>query len=764
MKISTTTSTILEEDLYKSNLIESLNHQRGCYFSCDYEYPKRYERWEVGFNEIIMTFKSKGYYFELSSESVLGRKLLNRIHPMLLAECWTDALSLSRGSASSYLCGRVKEPTNKPVDETEIRQQNSIFTLIRCLMNFFESDSSHFGFYGNLGYDLVHQIEPITTCIERGNAYPDLVLFLPEAVYVKANKYQCAERHQFIFECDPEIVPEPKILPDPEAKLNLEAELDYQTHFKSFFRHTNVYKNKQKFTLDDYSHLVASVKKEFECGNLFEVVPSYNRYHNTTETPSVLFNRLRSLNPSPYHFLISMDENDHLIGASPEIYVRVKDRIVETCPISGTIKRGKNAIEDHLQIRTLLNSFKDENELTMCTDVDRNDKSKVCSPETIEVVGRRQIELYSHLIHTVDHVKGTLKPDQDSLDAFIAHMWAVTVTGAPKKAAMTWIEKNENTQRHWYGGAVGFLGVNGEIQTGLTLRAIHLNQEVAAIRVGATVLYDSDPIEEALETQVKAAAMELIVRPVELIVRPVELIVRPVEQVVRPVEQVVKPVASDLNNTGAVINTRKTSLKVLLIDHEDSFVHTLGGYFERCGCEVTTIRYHRLEAYPLSKSDLKPDLMVLSPGPGSPKDFNLSKSIQVALDNNIAIFGVCLGLQGLVEYFGGTLDRLNTPFHGKPSKVILSEIIGESNLFGTNSKFFETISVGRYHSLYARTLPNDLKCFAKTEDGVVMGIYHETLPIWAVQFHPESIMSSQGDFGFKFIEALVEKIGGRAIV
>lgn len=116
------------------------------------------------------------------------------------------------------------------------------------------------------------------------------------------------------------------------------------------------------------------------------------------------------------------------------MFVRVEGRRVETCPISGTIARGQNAIEDADQIRQLLNSRKDEAELTMCTDVDRNDKSRLCEPGSVRVIGRRQIELYSHLIHTVDHVEGLLRPEFDALDAFLTHTWAVTVTGAPKSS------------------------------------------------------------------------------------------------------------------------------------------------------------------------------------------------------------------------------------------------------------------------------------------------------------------------------------------
>src|SRR5204862_5877163 len=207
---------------------------------------------------------------------------------------------------------------------------------------------------------------------------------------------------------------------------------------------------------------------------------------------------------------------EFLVAASPEMYVRVEGRRIETCPISGTIARGRDPLEDSERIRELLNSKKDESELTMCTDVDRNDKSRVCVPGSVRVIGRRQIEMYSRLIHTVDHVEGRLQPGRDALDAFLAHTWAVTVTGAPKAWAMQFIEDHERSARAWYGGAVGVIGFDGNLNTGLTLRTIRVKHGVAEVRAGATLLYDSDPAAEEAETELKASAfLDAIRRPRE---------------------------------------------------------------------------------------------------------------------------------------------------------------------------------------------------------------------------------------------------------
>ena len=143
-------------------------------------------------------------------------------------------------------------------------------------------------------------------------------------------------------------------------------------------------------------------------------------------SPSELFSTLSEVNPSPYLFLINFGD-EQLVGSSPEIYVRVTGKNYETCPIAGTVRRGDSALEDADKVRQLIASKKDESELTMCTDVDRNDMARVCKPGSVKVIGRRQLEFYSHLIHTVDHVRGELAEGFDSLDAFQSHMWACTV-------------------------------------------------------------------------------------------------------------------------------------------------------------------------------------------------------------------------------------------------------------------------------------------------------------------------------------------------
>lgn len=286
----------------------------------------------------------------------------------------------------------------------------------------------------------------------------------------------------------------------------------------------------------------------------------------------------------------------------------------------------------------------------------------------------------------------------------------------------------------WYGGAVGILGFDGRMNTGLTLRTIRLKDGIAGVRVGATLLYDSIPEEEEKETIVKAEALLKVLGDAKA-------------GVTENTSDL--PAGSSPRQENAA-DLLQVPLQVLLVDHEDSFVHTLAGYFRKAGCQVVTMRHH------LAREALKKeryDLVVLSPGPGKPSDFKLRETIGLCLDKGIPLFGVCLGLQGIVEYFNGKLGVLDVPVHGKQSvlKIAPGSVIFQN---------LANLSVGRYHSLFAEEVPSELEVTAWSEDGVVMAVESKDKTILAVQFHPESIMSMDEDKGFRIITNVLNKLGG----
>ena len=196
-------------------------------------------------------------------------------------------------------------------------------------------------------------------------------------------------------------------------------------------------------------------------------------------------------------------------------------------------------------------------------------------------------------------------------------------------------------------------------------------------------------------------------------------------------------------------------MSILLVDHEDLFVHTLANYFRQTGASVTTVRS------PVSEEvfdKVKPDLVVLSPGPGTPKDFDCKATITRARARNLPIFGVCLGLQALAEAYGGELRQLHVPMHGKPSRIRVSK---PGVIFSGLPK---EITVGRYHSIFADPvrLPDEFIVTAETEDGVIMAFEHKSERVAAVQFHPELIMTLGGNAGMRMIENIVAHLPRKA--
>jgi len=680
-------------------LIDLLDTRRGVLLSSNYDYPGRYTRWDLGLCDPLLEISSRDRRIEISALNARGQVLLAPIGKTLSA--LPELEDFRTGEHQLQIV--IKKPERRFAEEERSRQP-SVFSAIRALVKLFSSPKDdQLGLYGAFGYDLTFQFEAIRLKHTRPADQRDMVLYLPDDLIVVDRQKETAFRYRYDFRCEGQsTAATPKTAfaeaPSPGAGAGHQG---------------------SDHAPGEYADAVRRAKELFKRGDLFELVLGQTFREPCQRKPSEIFRWLLEHNPAPYALLLNLGRSEHLIGASPEMYVRVEGTRVETCPISGTIARGQDPIEDAARIRELLNSEKDESELSMCTDVDRNDKSRICEPGSVRVIGRRQIELYSRLIHTVDHVEGTLRPGFDALDAFLTHTWAVTVTGAPKLAAIQRVEDEEKSPRAWYGGAIGRIGFDGNLNTGLTLRTVRLKQGVAEVRAGATLLYDSDPELEERETRVKASAFLDAVKG--KLTSPARL--------------------SGRGQTGS-------GRRVLLVDHEDSFVHTLANYFRQTGATVVTLR--RDLALDRIGED-KPDLVVLSPGPGTPSDFKLAETIERAIRHQIPLFGVCLGLQGIGEYFGGTLSVLDYPMHGKPSRI---NVLGGRSFEGLPRQFV----AGRYHSLFIERegLPEDLSVTAVTDDGLIMGLEHRTLPISAVQFHPESILTLDGDTGLRLVNRVME--------
>ena len=671
-----------------------LDRHRGVYLSSGYEYPGRYSRWDIVAVRPpleLVSFQREVTFRPLNDRGIAINRMLAAVlrdHPH-----WADFRE-----ENGTLHGTLK-PMPAIFAEEARSKQPSVFSILRALTQEFRNPADDkLAFAGAFGYDLLFQFEPIPLRLPR-ETRKDLQLFFFDDIIYMDRKREQIERFTWEFDfASPSGPLTTRGLPRTSAAV------------------PRAPKHKpgpivSDHTPAEYMAGVETVREGMRQGDFYEVV-----LRQTFKTPysgkaSDLFGLMQTANPSPYEFLIQFGE-EQLIGASPEMFVRVEGDFVETCPIAGTARRTGDPLQDEKNIRDLLNSTKEESELTMCTDVDRNDKSRVCRPGTVKVIGRRLIESYAGLFHTVDHVTGRLEPGFDSLDAFLSHMWAVTLIGAPKKAAAMAIERLEKSARGWYGGAVGMLSLNGDINTGILIRTTYLRDGHASYPAGATLLYDSEPAAEEEETRVKATGFFRLLGT-------------------KPAAAAQAPAAEPIRR------------KLLLIDNDDCFIHTLANYARQAGAEVVTYR----AGVPFEVLDqVHPDLILISPGPGRPADFGVPALVRHAAAAGIPVFGVCLGLQGIVEAFGGELGVLPYPVHGKPSLVRHQGV-------GVFEGLPDEIEVGRYHSLYAvpERLPDCLEVTARTEEGIIMGIRHRELPIEAVQFHPESILTAHDGTGLKLM-------------
>jgi anthranilate synthase component 1 len=252
--------------------------------------------------------------------------------------------------------------------------------------------------------------------------------------------------------------------------------------------------------------MLEKAKEYIRSGDIFQVVPSQRFTLPLKASPMALYRALRRLNPSPFLFIINMNDFS-LIGSSPEILVRLRDNQITVRPIAGTRVRGKSIEEDNALAEELLADPKEQAEHLMLLDLGRNDVSRVAEVGSVKVTESYKIERYSHVMHIVSNVQGQLKKSYNGIQALIAGFPAGTVSGAPKIRAMEIIDELETERRSFYAGAVGYFGANGDIDTCITLRTALVRDGKMYFQAGGGVVADSDPESEYQESNNKAKAL-----------------------------------------------------------------------------------------------------------------------------------------------------------------------------------------------------------------------------------------------------------------
>ncbi|WP_175991351.1 anthranilate synthase component I [Bacillus sp. Marseille-Q1617] len=351
------------------------------------------------------------------------------------------------------------------------------------------------GGIGYLGYDSIREYEDIGSVPHDEMNMPDIHLMFYEKVIV----FDHAEQKMYLV-----------VLGSEKGKLEEKLrEVENQI--------TNVYLDVKKVQLkglqfqsqlseQEFIEKVKAAKEYIRNGDIFQVVLSQRMQADFTEDSFSFYRRLRQSNPSPYMFFIDF-EDYVVLGASPESLVKVQGRKITTNPIAGTRKRGTNEEEDHLLEIELSSDEKEVAEHRMLVDLGRNDLGKVCEPGSIKLSKYMLVERYKYVMHLVSEVKGVLKEEVTPLEALVSCLPAGTVSGAPKIRAMQIINELEVKKRGVYSGAIGYIGVNGNLDFALAIRTLILKDHTAYVQAGAGIVYDSDPKSEYEETLNKAKSL-----------------------------------------------------------------------------------------------------------------------------------------------------------------------------------------------------------------------------------------------------------------
>lgn len=363
----------------------------------------------------------------------------------------------------------------------------------------------HGGFVGYFGYDTVRFIEKIPDKNPDPLNLYDIQLMLTESFLAFDHlKHKIIIIANAFIEKDPEKAYEKALnkINSIEKKVNCNLKLP---EF-SLPKNKDLGKTKSNCSPVEFKKMVEKAKSYIKKGDIIQVVPS-QRFETKIQTdPFNVYRLLRIINPSPYLFFLNFKDTQ-LVGSSPEVMVRLEEKIATLRPIAGTRPRGKNKPEDEALAKGLLKDKKEIAEHIMLVDLARNDLGRVCENKSIKVEDFMTIERYSHVMHIVSNVSGKLKNNLDCFDLFKATFPAGTVSGAPKIRAMEIIDEIEKVRRTFYAGAVGYMDFAGNMDTGIAIRTILIKDKKAYLQVGAGIVADSIPQKEYQETLNKAQGL-----------------------------------------------------------------------------------------------------------------------------------------------------------------------------------------------------------------------------------------------------------------
>ena len=360
---------------------------------------------------------------------------------------------------------------------------------------------------GFFSYDIIRYIENIPNSCNDDLKLPDVRLMRPRSVIIHDN---LKKKIHFIVNCySDEKINNYKNKFDliRNDLINLKKiTSDNNLHIKKKIYRKKISKIKSNMSKKYFKSMVLNAKKQIKIGNIFQVVLSQRFQTQLTKSPLEIYKKLRITNPSPFMYFFNFSDFQ-IIGASPEILVRLRNNKVTVRPIAGTRPRGKNKKMDKFYKKDLLKDKKELAEHLMLLDLGRNDVGKVAKINSVKVTENFKIEKYSHVMHIVSNVEGTFNKKNSKIDTLLSGFPAGTVSGAPKIKAMEIIDSLEKTKRKVYAGGIGYFSANGDFDTCIALRTALAKENKFYVQAGAGIVADSKPENEYRETVNKAKAL-----------------------------------------------------------------------------------------------------------------------------------------------------------------------------------------------------------------------------------------------------------------
>ncbi|HSQ78130.1 MAG TPA: anthranilate synthase component I [Nitrospirota bacterium] len=364
------------------------------------------------------------------------------------------------------------------------------------------------GAVGFMGYDVVRFFEDLPDREKEGLELPDIFFMITDTLVIFDN---VTHRVKVVSNAHVKGRTVEAAYKEATAKINslvkkLKQKKSSKVKVQRSKKRAGGHALTSNFTQPRYEQAVLKAKEYIKAGDIFQVVPSQRFQTGINVEPYEIYRALRLINPSPYMYFLRCGDAT-VVGASPEVMVRLEKDRIDLRPIAGTRRRGATEEEDKALSDELLADPKERAEHIMLVDLGRNDVGRVSEPGSVKVSELMVIERYSHVMHIVSNVRGKLSEGKDSYDVIRACFPAGTVSGAPKIRAMQIIDELEPTRRGPYAGAVGYFGFSGNMDTCITIRTLVIKDNVAYIQAGGGVVADSDPAAEYQETVNKAKAM-----------------------------------------------------------------------------------------------------------------------------------------------------------------------------------------------------------------------------------------------------------------